>query len=484
MVAWVWTGGDAADGIRGARAPAPSRRALVAAAVALKVLVAGPAGAAPVAPALRFDQPFNDVPGNGTAATLRAEPPAGTARTNAPTNAPTTARTIGRASGPAYTRLDPDTALPPPSRPQHGALPAGAPASRASPSAPHLSGVSGSSASGSPASGPGRSTAAPVRLMASRSPAGEPPRRGAAAPAARPLPTARTLEAVDAASPAATTTAVLAAVSPARPIDVAPWQKVGAPYQVLGTWYIPAHEPDFDETGTARVLAASMAGRPTATGERFDPALATAAHPTLPIPSLVQVTNLDLGTSMVVRVNDRGPFGGDALIGLSPRAAGLLGVSASGTSRVRVSYIGQAGAAGAGAAPAAAPPEADPAGARTGAPGVAGRPATASPARAAAGPAAAPAARGTGPSAQPARGSLFIQVGAFASRANAERARRGAAGLAALRVVEPAGDEPSPLYRVVAGPFRDRAEADLALARAREAGVQARVIAVIDRTAR
>lgn len=115
--------------------------------------------------------------------------------------------------------------------------------------------------------------------------------------------------------------------------------KLGRPYQVNGRWYVPEFDPDYDRTGIASWYGEEFHGRPTANGERFDRATISAAHPTLPLPSLVEVTNLDNGRRLVVRVNDRGPFVGDRLIDLSEAAARELGFRDRGLARVRVRFL-------------------------------------------------------------------------------------------------------------------------------------------------
>jgi rare lipoprotein A len=114
------------------------------------------------------------------------------------------------------------------------------------------------------------------------------------------------------------------------------------PYQVAGKWYYPEDQPDYDETGTASWYGDAFNGKPTANGETFDMYGLSAAHKTLPLPSIVEVTNLDNGRSMQLRVNDRGPFVDDRLIDLSRGAADKLGVLRPGLARVRVRYIGPA----------------------------------------------------------------------------------------------------------------------------------------------
>lgn len=116
----------------------------------------------------------------------------------------------------------------------------------------------------------------------------------------------------------------------------------GPPYQANGTWYVPTPEPDYDEVGTASWYGADFEGKPTSNGEVFDRSSITAAHPTLPIPCLVQVTNLENGRQLVVRINDRGPFVAERVIDLSEKAAELLAFHRIGVTSVRVRYLGPA----------------------------------------------------------------------------------------------------------------------------------------------
>lgn len=118
--------------------------------------------------------------------------------------------------------------------------------------------------------------------------------------------------------------------------------QVGQPYRVAGRWFEPEADPTYDETGVASWYGPNFHGRITANGEIFDAGFLSAAHPTLPLPSYVRVTNLANGSSAIVRVNDRGPFANDRLIDLSQRAAQVLGFINSGTARVRVQYVGAA----------------------------------------------------------------------------------------------------------------------------------------------
>jgi rare lipoprotein A len=119
-------------------------------------------------------------------------------------------------------------------------------------------------------------------------------------------------------------------------------QKIGRPYQVNGVWYVPAREDNYDEVGVASWYGPGFHGRSTANGEIFDENLISAAHTTLPLPSIVEVRNLENGRRIVARLNDRGPFADDRIIDLSRAAARELGFERQGTARVRVRYVGPA----------------------------------------------------------------------------------------------------------------------------------------------
>jgi rare lipoprotein A len=118
------------------------------------------------------------------------------------------------------------------------------------------------------------------------------------------------------------------------------YYKVGEPYQIAGVWYYPKVDYDYDETGIASWYGEQFHAKQTANGEIFDMNEVSAAHKTLPLPSLVRVTNLENGRSMVIRVNDRGPFAPGRIIDLSRRSAQLLGTDRSGLARVRVQILG------------------------------------------------------------------------------------------------------------------------------------------------
>lgn len=124
------------------------------------------------------------------------------------------------------------------------------------------------------------------------------------------------------------------------PTGVAAWQKVGAPYQVNGIWYIPNIEDDFNETGNACAYKKEFQGRLTADGEVFDNNSVSVAHPTLPMPGMVEITNLENNNSIIARVNDRGPYTKNCMFGVSQKAANLLGFNSK--AKVRVRYVGYA----------------------------------------------------------------------------------------------------------------------------------------------
>ncbi|HWK43923.1 MAG TPA: septal ring lytic transglycosylase RlpA family protein [Stellaceae bacterium] len=115
--------------------------------------------------------------------------------------------------------------------------------------------------------------------------------------------------------------------------------KVGAPYQIAGVWYYPAVDFSYDETGIASWYGEAFHAKTTANGEVFDLNALTAAHRTLPLPSIVQVTNLDNGRVVELRVNDRGPFASNRIIDISRRGAQLLGFEQTGTAKVRVRIL-------------------------------------------------------------------------------------------------------------------------------------------------
>lgn len=195
-------------------------------------------------------------------------------------------------------------------------------------------------------------------------------------------------------------------------------------YQVRGQWYQPMQDASgYDEVGIASWYGDQFNGRPTATGEIFDMHGLSAAHKTLPLPGLVEVTNLSNGRTVVLRVNDRGPFVDDRIIDLSRGAAQELGLLSQGLGRVRVRYLGLAprgGGTGMGAGVQQA--------------------------------AVAPA-----PVVQAESGAFWVQAGAFSQRGTAERI---ADRLGERARVQPIDGASGRLFRVVIGPWGDANDAE------------------------
>jgi rare lipoprotein A len=233
--------------------------------------------------------------------------------------------------------------------------------------------------------------------------------------------------------------------------------KIGNPYQVAGVWYYPSDDRGYDEVGLASWYGAQFHGGPTANGERFDMDRVGAAHKTLPLPSYVEVTALDTGRTILVRINDRGPFVANRIIDLSRRAAQLLGIERTGVARVRVRRVFPSDADRLQlrwGRPASARPNATAAELAALDRRFAGRPAD---------PAAPPRVAAAVPDEAVPVGGWYIQVAALSTRTRAEQVARLVAGR-----VEPAG----PLWRVRMGPYKSDADATSALAQVRSGGYQ------------
>ena len=296
-----------------------------------------------------------------------------------------------------------------------------------------------------------------------------------------------------------------------------PSYKVGAAYQINGKWYYPKVDYGYDETGLASWYGEAFDGRATANGEIYDLNQLTAAHKTLPLPSVVEVTNQRNGRSLRLRVNDRGPYVDARIIDVSRRAAQLLGFEMAGTTPIRVRIVkdesievaeaamrGQTGRVQLAAAPrslaaeasavsrpapppaiiAAMPPQIAPpsqaeplppqqtpvaVAAASLPPQPASEPrrqwpsliaqAHAEPLHPAPSPRALPAAIAVSAS-----GRIFVQAGAFAVPENAQRVRARIAALGNAQVVS-AEVNGAALYRVRLGPVTNGAEADRLLSK-------------------
>ncbi len=115
--------------------------------------------------------------------------------------------------------------------------------------------------------------------------------------------------------------------------------KIGNPYEIEGVAYFPEDYDDYEETGMASWYGDDFHGKATANGEVYDMGVLTAAHPTLPLPSMVRVTNLHNNKSVIVRVNDRGPYAKNRVIDVSEKAARILGFKDDGTTEVKIELL-------------------------------------------------------------------------------------------------------------------------------------------------
>lgn len=281
---------------------------------------------------------------------------------------------------------------------------------------------------------------------------------------------------------------------PPAAATASPGYKVGKPYKVAGVWYYPREDFDYDETGIGSWYGTEFHGKLTANGETFDQNAVSAAHKTLPMPSVVRVTNLENGRSLVVRVNDRGPFVNGRVIDLSRRAAQLLGYEANGIAKVRVQVLAEESRAlagklkpeGEGAQVVAAPREAvtaetlpapgsreaaKPVQAESSAPSGSEQRATAALDKAerelAAQDVETVPVKSTG---------IFVQAGSFSRHDNALRLQARLSGVGHPQI-QPATIKGQTLYRVRFGPLNSVEEADHLLDTVISAGQQdARVV--------
>ena len=278
-----------------------------------------------------------------------------------------------------------------------------------------------------------------------------------------------------------------------------PGYKVGKPYAIDGVWYYPAVDYNYAETGIASWYGSDFHGLATANGETYDMNALTAAHRTLPMPSMVRVTNLENGRQIALRVNDRGPFVNNRILDVSRRAAQLLGFETQGTARVRVEIMElesrqlamlagatvpaaqQTAAGGESDAPASPHVTAAPAGTvteetlapasgTTAAPAEqpvsqpAPQPAVAVTSVTVAVPAAGPQPDGKVTLVAVHRTAMFIQAGAFTNLTNATRLKTTLMSFGQAQVV-PAYVGTQKFFRVRLGPIASLAEADVTLAK-------------------
>jgi rare lipoprotein A len=270
--------------------------------------------------------------------------------------------------------------------------------------------------------------------------------------------------------------------------------RVGSPYQISGVWYQPQDDPRYDRVGTASWYGELFHGRRTANGEIYDMDRLSAAHPTLPLPVYARVTNLQNKRSIVVRINDRGPYANDRIIDLSRRSADLLGYRNKGTAQVRVQFLARAPLNGddsyerrylanqrwmiyaangddknkqdlisVGSLPKEAVVAKD-----------SGWKAETKPSPKAAArnetlPTKVAVPRAAKPEIATGEGRILIQAGSFKSKDNADKARAQLAAIAPVDVT-PIAVGADTYFRVRIGPFSTDRDAQSALSRAEEAG--------------
>ena len=244
--------------------------------------------------------------------------------------------------------------------------------------------------------------------------------------------------------------------------------QLGSPYQVAGRWFTPREQPGYDKTGLSSWYGEAFHRRQTSNGEWFDMATLTAAHATLPLPSYAKVTNLENGRTIIVRINDRGPFVDTRVLDVSKRVAEILGYKQQGTANVRVQYIGPAPLNDTGSHLMAMNREL-----KHGTPlrrmiaaANGGRAQDFQVAKAESAPVqqveyAEQPVQQFEPN-QAASVNYFVQVGSFADPDNAERIRQQLSDVGPVQVAELMGSN-GPIYRVRLGPLHDADEAQVAL---------------------
>jgi rare lipoprotein A len=252
--------------------------------------------------------------------------------------------------------------------------------------------------------------------------------------------------------------------------------KVGSPYRIRGVLYRPNTNYAYDQVGVASWYGPGFHGKKTANGEIFDTNALTAAHPTLPMPSLVRVTHRDHGRSVVVRINDRGPFASGRIIDLSQRAAEALDMIRNGTAPVRVQILERESRLMAARAQSVSQPGGVPArvtmlldGRATGEPPL---PAAAPMVGVIQQSLGGPPTLSTAANAHPpgADRQIYIQLGSFANRDNARRLAETMSDLGRVQVdSKMVGDVR--YQRVLLGPFTSQDAADARFDEVRRRGL-------------
>jgi len=226
------------------------------------------------------------------------------------------------------------------------------------------------------------------------------------------------------------------------PVATGGHHKTGKAYQIAGQWYYPLQSAaGYDQTGVASWYGRDFHGKKTANGETYNMHAMSAAHKTLPLPTMVRVTNLDNGRAIVVRINDRGPFVKSRIIDLSYAAAQALGYDRKGTARVRVQALSGA---------------------------VAATPQRRRPAMASTPVNSAPAASPTLPN-----DAVFVQVGAFSSYANAESMKQQMHAFSPV-IIQQSGS----IYRVRIGPLVSMPRVESTVLKLQQAGFNQAIVVI------
>ncbi len=218
--------------------------------------------------------------------------------------------------------------------------------------------------------------------------------------------------------------------------------KVGSPYKIMGRWYYPKEDYSYSEVGMASWYGEDFHAKRTANGEKYDMNTLTAAHRTLPLPSIVRVTNLENGRSLVLRVNDRGPYAKERIIDISKRGAQLLGYQTKGITKVRVEVLAkESKALKAALLGQKVPAYAD-----------------------------IPAMKTSSSSQNSTNTAFYVQAGSFSQQDLADNLCRRLSGFGRSRVSR-ANVGGAMFYRVRIGPFSYEEEAEVMLAKVRNYGV-------------
>ena len=234
--------------------------------------------------------------------------------------------------------------------------------------------------------------------------------------------------------------------------------KVGKPYQISGKWYYPEEDYDYVETGTASWYGKDFHAKYTANGEIYDMNTLTAAHRTLPLPSIVRVTNLENGRSLILRVNDRGPFAKNRIIDVSKRASQLLGFQTQGTAKVKVEILEKESKALKAALTGTK--------SNSYASNYTSNQVVSIPQKPVSIYTPQKGINNTGDN----NGNIFIQVGSFSKQTMAEDLKRQLMNYGQIRII-PVDISGSTFYRVRVGPYTQKNEADKVLSKIKNAGL-------------